>query len=378
MDSDALLKLLDESPVPFDRILSIVAEMANKADPRDFSTILSLARANEDYCLEAEIPAVAALPAWGTHGIEELKKMVISGPHDRAAFSVLLSIAIGQKPSSKDNAFLRENWDQLCGYDVPDALAKEARRVVQELVLEQMNDFYLSYRIFSGLNDVMLQSAFSNKGNAELLKKGEPKQVEKVSYFFRSLLDPRLSLNERLIQEFSELLDADPKKEKELHDFLFEHPVFLDPLAIEIRSKHELGEDFQTDFVVKRINNEYVLVEVEKSTDKIFTENGGFHSDLTGSIRQVRDFQSWISDHIEYARSKLAEIRRPEGLLVIGRRKDWTPQMIRSLDEENFSRRGHIKIVTYDELLEQAKVIYKNMLESPLRIKGKQKISPES
>ena len=91
-------------------------------------------------------------------------------------------------------------------------------------------------------------------------------------------------------------------------------------------------------------------------------------------MRQVRDFQSWICDHIEYARSKLPEIRRPEGLLVIGRRKNWTRQMIRSLDEENCSRRGHIKIVTYDDLLEQAKVIYKNMLETPLRVKSKKVI----
>ncbi|MDQ3816341.1 MAG: DUF4263 domain-containing protein [Acidobacteriota bacterium] len=356
----------------------MVAGAANDANPQDFLAILNLARSDEDYCLEAEIPAVAALPAWGKHGIEELKKIVISGPHDRAAFSVLLSIAIGQRPSSKDYAFLRETWDELCVYDVPHALAKEARRILQELVLEQMDDFYLSYRIFSGLNDIMLQSAFATKGDAESLRKGDPKQVEKVSYFFRSLLDPRLNLNEGLIKEFSEFLDADPEKEKELHEFLFKHPVFLDPLAIEIRSKHELGEDFQTDFVVKRINNEYVLVEIEKSTDKIFTEKGGFHSDLTDSIRQVRDFQSWISDHIEYARSKLPMIRRPEGLLVIGRRRDWSPQMIRSLEEENFSRRGHIKIVTYDDLLEQAKVIYKNMLEKPLRVKGKKEVAPDA
>jgi hypothetical protein len=377
MEPNTLTKLLDERPVPFDRIISLVAEAANTANPQDFSAILNLARSDEDYCFDAEIPAVAALPAWGKHGIEELKKLVLFGPHDGAAFSVLLSIATAHTPSSKDTILLRPKWDQLCRYEIPDTIVKEAQRVINEIVLEQMDDFYLSQRVFAGLNYMMQKSAFSAKGSSDSLTKGEPIQVEKVSYFLRSLIEPRLSLNDRLIKQFHDLLEEAPKKEKELHEFLFLNPVFLDPLAIEIRSKHELGDDFQTDFVVRRINNEYVLVEIEKSTDKIFTENVSFHSELTDSIKQVRDFQSWIADHIEYARSKLPEIRRPEGLLVIGRRKNWTPQMIRSLDEENFSRRGHIKIVTYDDLLEQAKVIYKNMLETPLRVKGK-KVLPAS
>jgi hypothetical protein len=135
-----------------------------------------------------------------------------------------------------------------------------------------------------------------------------------------------------------------------------------------------LGDDFITDYVVRRINNEYLIVEIENSTDQLFNQNGQFSAALTGAVGQVRDFQGWISENIAYARTKLPDIRHPDGLVVIGRRRDLHPEMVRRLEEENFSRRGHIKIVTYDDLLTQASTIYKNMLMRPASFTGKKPI----
>jgi hypothetical protein len=85
----------------------------------------------------------------------------------------------------------------------------------------------------------------------------------------------------------------------------------------------------------------------------------------------VRDFQSWLTDNIAYARTKLPEISRPLGLVVIGRRMTLTPETNRSLEEENFMRHGHVRVVTYDDLINQARTIMNNILELPLRVKGK-------
>ncbi len=138
-----------------------------------------------------------------------------------------------------------------------------------------------------------------------------------------------------------------------------------------MRNKHELGNDFITDFVVRRINNEYVLVEIENSTDKLFRQDGSFTSDLMKAVAQVRDFQAWISDNIAYAQTKLPGFRHPSGMVIIGRRSGLSVEMVKRLDEENFSRRGHIKIITYDDLLEQAKAVYRNILERPPILKSK-------
>jgi len=64
-------------------------------------------------------------------------------------------------------------------------------------------------------------------------------------------------------------------------------------------------------------------------------------------------------------RKKLPNISHPEGLVVIGRGGQLTEMERKRLAEENFSRRGHIKIVTYDDLLQQSKIVSHNMVSRP-------------
>ncbi|HHV63162.1 MAG TPA: DUF4263 domain-containing protein [Firmicutes bacterium] len=99
-------------------------------------------------------------------------------------------------------------------------------------------------------------------------------------------------------------------------------------------------DDFITDFVIQRINNEYIVVELESSTDRLFTQKGSLTSGLTEATGQVRDFQSWITDNLAYAQTKLPGIRHPEGLIVLGRRDELDDSMSKRLDEENLGRRG--------------------------------------
>jgi hypothetical protein len=197
-------------------------------------------------------------------------------------------------------------------------------------------------------------------------------QEERLNFLVDMLIDSHMYLNKAILKQFEDLLAAAPTREEELHKFLVEHPVLLDPFVTELRTKHELGDDFITDFVIRRMNNEYVVVEIENSTDKLFNNDGSFTADLMKAIAQVRDFQAWLGDNVAYAQTKLPHIRRPEGLVVIGRRPDLAPIMEKRLSEENFSRRGHIKVVTYDDLLWQAKAVYQNALDRPLVLRAKE------
>jgi hypothetical protein len=49
--------------------------------------------------------------------------------------------------------------------------------------------------------------------------------------------------------------------------------------------------------------------------------------------------------------------------------------MEKRLSEENISRRGHIKVVTYDDLLSVAKAVYQNTLYRPLVLRVKEQKS---
>ncbi|SHO53840.1 Shedu anti-phage system protein SduA domain-containing protein [Desulfopila aestuarii] len=162
------------------------------------------------------------------------------------------------------------------------------------------------------------------------------------------------------------MITNNPKKEEDIQQLLTKHPVLLDPFVNELFSKQQLGNDFITDYVVRRTNNQYILVEIENSTDKLFNKNGSFSSSLVEAVSQVRDFQAWVSDNLHYAQKKLPGIKHPEGLVVIGRSSDLSDIESKRLSEENHSRRGHIKIITYDELIETAKTVHRNIIEKPV------------
>lgn len=360
MFSNEIKRLLDKRPIPVDEIQKTLFKSAIVHDAEDLILVAKLARMDQVIGDEfLAIPSISILPAWGKDGIQELKKIMIDGLHSSDAQNLLLTIASGAKISSANLMFLHEDWFEKCQLQNSSEIQTEAQKVIREIMLAQATDLKLRSII---INNLTMAMGFMS---------GESHSSPAVEYFFSEFTDTLIVINKNLIEEFELLLESAPDREEDLQNFLFQNPIFLDPLAIEIRSKHELGSEFKTDFVIKRLNNEYVLVEIEKSTDRIFTQKGVFHSELTEAIAQVRDFQAWIHDNIAYARNTLPEIRRPEGLLVIGRKSSLNPEMIKRLDEENFSRRGHIKIITYDDLLYQAKIIYSNLITHPKKVKGK-------
>jgi hypothetical protein len=287
---DALLK---KRPIPYTEIVSLLCDAANRGIPQTFESAKVLAHSEEDYIELIRLPAVAVLPAWGKQGVNELKLLVEKSGWGSAALSVLLCAANGQTPTREDVPFLPTNWDQICRYKVTEETAFAAQRAVRELMFDSYENVWRQSRILGGLTELVFQALRHNREQSNpspkkwknIAKTGTPRLRSKLDLFFRTFIDPRLNLNERQISKFQSLLESEPAKEEELQKFLFQHPIFLDPLALEVRSKHELGNDFITDFVVRRINNEYVVIEIEKSTDKLFTSDGNIHSNLNEALR---------------------------------------------------------------------------------------------
>jgi len=254
---------------------------------------------------------------------------------------------------------LPDSWEKLCKYTVDVELTRLALRNVRKVVLDQLTDTYQKSRLLSAI------------AHQAMFQPDKVGQEERLNFLMDMLIDSQMILNKEILEGFERLLEQSPEREEKLHKFLIGHPVLLDPFVTELRSKHELGDDFITDFVIRRSNDEYVLVEIENSTDRLFNQNGTFSAELNAAIGQVRDFQAWVSENIAYARKKLPDIAHPEGLVVIGRRIGLLPDMQKRLAEENFSRRGHIKIITYDDLLAQAHTVYRNALERPVILRSR-------
>ena len=169
-----------------------------------------------------------------------------------------------------------------------------------------------------------------------------------------------IKINERILREFESLTNAN-EDEEAYQKFLQSNPCLIDPLAFDVLNKARMGIEHTTDFVLRRLDNEYILVEIEKPSSSIFTKKNDFSAIFTHAMGQVLDFQEWIEGNIAYAEKLFPHITSPQGLLIIGMKKNLSPKQVSKLSRFNINTRGRLKVITFDELLEQGKQYLENL-----------------
>lgn len=348
------------SGIPTDELVQLSAKASLVSDPSELESLKRLMK--EEYLAPI---VIASLPGWGDEGIKELVEFAFDDNQKlktrTRAIECAICISQGNIPTSEDMMYLPKTWDKCKKYSINEELSRSCLVSLRERLLNAFDDDYekSSFMLLLGTKSMQY---FAQQDSTR----------SQIDYLLGLVLDNRLSLSSSTINKLEAAIDSSPDREEELQKLLAENPVLLDPFVIELYSKLQLGSDFITDYVIRRTNNQYVLVEIENSTDKIFNKNGSFSSSAMEAIAQVRDFQAWISDNLSYAQKKLPDIKHPEGLVVIGRSTSLSDIEKKRLYEENHSRRGHIKIVTYDDLLSTARSVHKNIVERPTVITSKE------
>ncbi len=180
-----------------------------------------------------------------------------------------------------------------------------------------------------------------------------------TAHVLEVLRDSSIILTTDLIERFERLVSQDCA-EDEYQAFLAAHPVFLDPLAAEIVDRQRLGLEFVTDFVIRKHDGTYVVVEIEKPQDRLFTVANNFTAAFTHASGQVLDFQGWVAENIAYARSLLPNIEAPQGLLIMGRRAGLSNRQAAKLRHWVFNS-SRIDVLTFDDLCIRARALHASL-----------------
>ncbi|WP_155373741.1 Shedu anti-phage system protein SduA domain-containing protein [Catellatospora vulcania] len=177
--------------------------------------------------------------------------------------------------------------------------------------------------------------------------------------FMRASADATIRLTRTVLNQFAELIDGE-RPEAEYQEFLQTNPVILDPLAAEVFPTAPLGLEFRTDFVIRRHDGRYVVVEIERPQDALLTVGHDFAGRMTHAVGQVMDFQQWVADNVAYAQTRFPGIAEPAGLLVMGMRTALDARGARKIARWQTNSR-HIELVTYDELLARGRALLKSL-----------------
>ena|ERR1700682_311771 len=162
------------------------------------------------------------------------------------------------------------------------------------------------------------------------------------------------------IDDFERVLDDAPD-ERSLQTFLASFPALLGPLApiggdVWCLDRPRLGSEFVPDFLLVSITSvgfRWSMVELESPNERALTKAGLPAKKLAEALKQIRDWRTWLTDNVAYARGELGlkdiEANCP-AYVVIGRRGSLDPKqakIYRALSSDGIS------VMSYDRLLDQ-------------------------
>jgi hypothetical protein len=273
----------------------------------------------------------------GARGLPILCRAISEGRHHmprRVSLEALWEIANGKTPSILYRKYLRAAEP----VDLNVSLA--AKRALIDLMIDAQSDLDLLALFLQYASE---DASFSGPGG----------QADFAKLFLETTAASTIRLTGSLLDQFAELIDRE-LPEAEYQDFLTANPVLLDPLAAEIVPLAPLGLEFKTDFIVRRHDGRYLVVEIEKPQDPLLTKSRNLSHQFTHALGQVLDFQDWVQHHVAYAQSHFPGINNPAGLLIMGRRSSLTSADKRKVAAWERNSSG-VRLATYDDLLSEAR-----------------------
>ena len=176
-----------------------------------------------------------------------------------------------------------------------------------------------------------------------------------------SLVTTGQSPTREMLDAFKELL-GDAADERPLQAYLASTPSLLATLLPPganywCLDRPRFGSDHVPDFLLASRSSagfHWMMVELESPVARVLTKVGRPAKHLAAALQQVRDWRTWLTGNVAYARSGLGLIDidcNVPACIVIGRREALDRQQVaqyRALSTENLT------VLTYDRLCDAA------------------------
>jgi hypothetical protein len=123
--------------------------------------------------------------------------------------------------------------------------------------------------------------------------------------------EDRLEKRKKIIEGFEKVLKN--SKEQGIHNYLKKTHKLINYISARkyLLSKYKLADKYVTDFIVIGIGYGNLLgvvinfIEIERADLPLFTKKGDPTSFLTHAIKQVQDWEMWVTDNLLYFKNDL-------------------------------------------------------------------------
>jgi len=322
----------------YDQLNRDVADGGNAA----FERVLNLARERD---LEIKAPAFAALVCWGERGFIAMKELALQTTTSKnisAAIKILTTVAAGADVAGP-TYFL----DDI-------SLIENIRRQTNNGRLRNIAKFHLGQLIISlSTGDLLipLGVAFMQLSLSEKDLAGE---------LIAGLAAKWLQFGPSAIDDYERLIAARPDDERSFQDFFEKYPQFLDPMAVQMWSQPDFHGALEPDFVVRRADNSYLIIEIECPGKSIITRGDQLTAEATHAEKQVTDYRQFLLERMLETQSHFPHFKNPDCIAIIGLESSLSVMQRKALSNANSSRHN-VRIVGFDWLSDRAKAIISNI-----------------
>lgn len=306
------------------------------------------------YNYELKAPAAATLVVWGEAGIRSLVDAALATPTSKnisLCVQILSGVAAGTAIPPLlfvHDAALAERIQaaqtaSLC-------LAPSCQRHLVDLVLSFESDDDVAGYIGSALHRTSV-----------------PADVSAAKEIFAALSARWLVVSKPVLERYELLIAEQGDNEPAFQRILMQHPQLLDPMVAHIWPQPNLFGSRFPDFVLRRADDTYAVVEIECPNKPLVTTGGQLSADVTHAEKQATDYRNYLMQHFADARSHFPNFDDPDCLVVVGRERVLDNQRKAALRDANRHRHG-IRIVGFDWLADRARVVAGNLTRHDVEI----------
>lgn len=294
--------------------------------------------------------AAYALLAWKEKGLETLHELAYSpgSIHNFSISTELLSaIAAGEVPKSHAHDDISAIVKKAIGD--PQCFSAKADQLLKKVIRESHHGEDAIFRLSS------LFSFSSREDEARIQR-----VISAVSPLW-------LAVGQPVIDRYLALLLTHADDERVFQSFFEENPLMLDPLAVRVWSKPDFHGKKEPDFIVKRADNSYLIIEIETPSKQLVTREKQLGAKVTQAVTQAMEYRSFLLERYQQAELTFPDFSPPEALVIIGLENELTEEERLVLRREN-EHRAHLKVIGFDAVSDRLQAIVKNLAEGEVRV----------
>lgn len=303
-------------------------------------------------------PAYAALMTWGSEGMHIIVDIALTRRtvKSKSAALTLFSIA------AVDGAISLPSFSLM----FPRSLQKAANRRANSEELRSGASHALRTLILSlPTEDLMIPLSQSLMHLIE--------RQDAVETLVTALSARWLRFGLPALDQYRLLLAESPDDEPVFQSFFCRFPQLLDPMAIQVWSQPDFHGALEPDFVVRRADDSYLVVEIECPSKLLITKAGQLSGAAIHAEKQAVEYESFLSERILEARTHFPNYRRADCLVIIGTEANLTKRQSEALERAN-QRRQNVRIAGFDWLEARARTLIQNLSHGTIDVQSRHRV----